>query len=223
MATRTLRYAMPGVVFVTAFWLSGAFRDRAPAPESPLPDPVPCEHAEPPPGDSPPSQLEIDSRLHGCQTVSYASLGRFLSSRGVNLAATGNPDPAGELYAGAGDALGVPKIDSRLGERSFHTTAGATKLFDIFLQAAPEIIANIGDPQKAPACSYVGQNKPMFEEDGSCVYESVSCLLGRPARDEDMLLCDALVKKANPADPSDVDKKRRIAVATILAAGNTCE
>ena len=96
---------------------------------------------QPPATDTPaagqPLPLDIASRMHGCQKVAYASLGRFLTARGVNLALTSTPPSAGQLYAGAVAAFGVPAPDSRLREPSFLTTAGSTKLFDIFMEAAP--------------------------------------------------------------------------------------
>ncbi len=134
------------------------------------------------------------------------------------------PATPGFLYQSGIDAFGVPKIDSRQGEKDGHTTASAMRLFDIFIQAAPQIIANIQDPQKAPACVLQGQTHPMFDPlDGSCVEESVSCLLGTPATDDHLLLCNLIVDKANPNDPVDVQKKQYIAVASILAAAHSCE
>lgn len=134
------------------------------------------------------------------------------------------PATPGFLYQSGVDAFGVPKIDSRQGEKDGHTTASAMRLFDIFIQAAPQIIANIQDPQAAPACVLQGQTHPMFDPlDGSCVEESVSCLLGTPATDDHLLLCNLIVDKANPSDPVDVQKKQYIAVASILAAAHSCE
>ena len=94
---------------------------------------------------------------------------------------------------------------------------------DIFIQAAPQIITNIGDPQKAPACTLNGKNLPMFAADGSCVEESVSCLIGLPATEDHMLLCNLLVDKADKKNLTDVAKKRNMAVATLLAASHTCQ
>src|SRR5206468_1242486 len=108
------------------------------------------------------------------------------------------------LYITGKEALGVPKLDSRIGEKDEHTTASAVRLMDIFVQAAPQIIANIGNPLKAPACTHNGVNKPMFDlSDGSCVAQSLTCLLGEPASDDHLLLCNLIVQKANPADPAD--------------------
>lgn len=166
---------------------------------------------------------QIRTRLHSCGKIPYASIGTFLASRGVNIQSI-TPKSAGFLYQSGGDALGVAKFDAREGERLFHTTAGATKLFDIFVQAAPEIIANIGDPTKAPACVLNGASNPMFDAmDGSCVRESLSCIMGRPAREDDLILCDLMVAQADPNNMADVQRKRTIAVAAFLSAAHTCE
>lgn len=133
------------------------------------------------------------------------------------------PATSGYLYFTGKDALGYPKLDSRLGEKEEHSTASAMKLMDIFIQAAPQIISNIGEPAKAPACTMNGKNKPMFALDGSCVEESVSCLLGIPATDDHMLLCNLLIDKANKNDFNDLIKKRNIAVAVLLSAAHSCQ
>jgi hypothetical protein len=128
------------------------------------------------------------------------------------------------LYLSGKEALGVPRLDSRMGEKDEHTTASAVRLMDVFVQAAPQIIANIGNPVKAPACTRNGVNKPMFDpSDGSCVEQSVTCLLGVPATDDHLLLCNLLVQKANPVDPADVDEKRLLAVAVLLSGTHACE
>ena len=167
---------------------------------------------------------EVRSRLHSCTKIPYAALGEFLMSRGVNLNATssaGAPKTAGELYKTGTDAMGVARFDAREGETYFHTTAGATKLFDIFVQAAPEIIANI---QSVDACKINGAGKPMFDATtGACVYESLSCIMGRPATDDDMTLCNLMLAQAAKGDPKDLTTKRNITVAAFLSAANTCE
>ena len=167
---------------------------------------------------------EVRTRLHSCTKIPYASLGDFLTSRGVNLAATSSgsaPKTAGELYKSGTDALGVARFDAREGETYFHTTAGATKLFDIFVQAAPEIIAGI---QNVDACKINGTAKPMFDATtGACVYESLSCIMGRPATDDDLTLCNLMLAQAAKGDANDLTIKRNITVAAFLSAANTCE
>jgi hypothetical protein len=167
---------------------------------------------------------EIRTRLHSCTKIPYASLGDFLTSRGVNLDATssnGAPKTAGELYKQGTDALGVARFDAREGETYFHTTAGATKLFDIFVQAAPEIIANI---QNVDDCKLNGVGSPMFDPTtGACVQQSLSCIMARPATPDDMALCNLMLDQAKKGDMNDLTLKRNITVAAFLSAANTCE
>jgi hypothetical protein len=160
---------------------------------------------------------EIRTRLHSCSRLSYASIGAFLTSRGVDLAKTsqpGQPPTAGEVYKAARDALGAARFDVRQAESFTYTVAGGTKLLDIFIQSAEEIIANV---KTATACG----GEPMFDATtGACVYSSFSCILGRPATPEDLVLCNEMLKNAPAAE---LDNRRRVVVATFLSAGNTCE
>jgi len=165
---------------------------------------------------------EIRTRLHGCTKLRYAALGDLLSSRGVNLAATapnGQPKTAGQLYAEGKDALGIAKFDARESETFFHTTSGAAKLFDIFVQASPEIIANI---QNAAACKVNDVGAPMFNPDDTCNEQALACVMGRPPKDQDLVLCNLMVGQ-NDGTPADKDRKKQVAVAAFLSASHTCE
>jgi len=147
---------------------------------------------------------------------------------GSNEAADGycvaKPSTAAFLYFTGRDAFGVPKLNSRRAETEEHSTASASKLMDIFIQAAPHIIANIGDPVKAPACTLGGKNRPMFDTlDGSCVPESLSCVLGMPASDDHLLLCNLIVAKATQGDAADLARKRAIAVAVLMSGTHACQ
>lgn len=165
---------------------------------------------------------EVAAKLHGCRKFRYDTIGTMLTERGVDMTNV-TVDSSGELYATSLDTFSVPKMDSRRAEKDGHTTASAMRLFDIFVQAAPEIIANIQNPALAPACVLNGQTRPMFAADGSCVEESISCLMGMPATEDHVLLCNLILDKADPLDAEDVTRKQHIAVATILAAAHSCE
>jgi hypothetical protein len=223
--SRVLRFAMPGVVFAVAFALSAAHSAAEDARRASVVAGAFAHTPTPPPPmhvgieDLP---LDVSSRLHGCQKISYTALGNFLKARGVNIASTTN-NSAGQLYAQATTTLGIPTLDSRSREPSFLTTAGASKVFDIFVAAAPEIIANIGNPTLAPACTVTSMNSPMFDSSGACVENSVSCLIGRPATANDMILCNLALSEADPNVPADVTRKQEIAIATMLAAAHLCE
>ena len=158
---------------------------------------------------------EVRSRLHSCQKLQITTLRNLLTDFGVNLDATGNPPTAGQLLANGGTALGQSNYAARMGEDIVWTAAGAAKTFDIFVQAAPEIIAAMPN---LPQCQIDGVGSPVFNEDGSCNEDAVSCLIGRPATADHLAICKDLVDNA-----SDVEKGRNIAVAALLSAAHTCE
>jgi hypothetical protein len=165
---------------------------------------------------------DVRTRLHSCSKLTFTQLGEFLVSRGVNMAMPGqNGVPsAGELYnlASTKDALGVANYDARMGEAYYYTISSATKMFDIFVQAAPQIIANI---QNMPECQVNGVGNPMFDPvTGKCDFNALSCIMGRPALDEDLTLCNLMISQATPAE---LDNRKKITVAAFLAAAHTCQ
>jgi hypothetical protein len=161
---------------------------------------------------------EISTRMHSCQKLKYATLGNVLTALGVNLnstAAKGAPQTAGQLYKGGAQAMGVANYGARVREAIEGTTAGDTKLFDILVQAAPEIIAAV--PNSA-SCKTAGVAAAMFDAQGNCTPAGVSCLQGATATQAQVDLCtSALTEGSTP------QIGQAIAVASILAAAHTCE
>jgi hypothetical protein len=155
----------------------------------------------------------IATRMHSCQKMKYATVGNVLAQLGVNMNGTGTS--AGALYKGGAQALGAPNYAARVPEAIALTTAGATKLFDIFVQAAPEIIKAM--PTNA-SCTAAGTATNMFNSDGTCTAAGVSCLAGAPASKAQIDLCNSIAGAGStPASG------QAIAVATILSAAHTCE
>ena len=81
------------------------------------------------------------------------------------------------------------------------------------------MIANI---ENAEACKIEGVGFPMFDAEGACVRQSLSCVMGRAAKDEDMILCTQLAQDHN-GTPADISRKQQLAVAAFLSAAHTCE
>jgi hypothetical protein len=157
----------------------------------------------------------ISSRLHGCGKLSYDTVGRLLSSFGVDPQRMSTPPSAAELYAGGAAAFGAANYPSRARETLQLSTGSALKLFDIFVQGAPEIIASMTSIDR---CVVGGLGSAMFDRHGLCTLEGITCLKGSPAREEERILCNQIVSLASsPANG------RSIAVAAILAATHTCE
>jgi hypothetical protein len=154
------------------------------------------------------------SRIHSCPKMKYDTLGTILASRGVNLANT-TALSAGRMWRESDQALAAPNYGARQREGRELSTATASKMFDIYVQAAPEIIAAM--PTRAE-CTVAGVGTEMFNASNQCNADGIACLLGVPATPSHLELCNLTVSRA-----SDVEKGKRIAVASLLAAGQTCE
>lgn len=175
------------------------------------PAPDPYEELERIQREGPP---RYTSRVHGCTKVRYATLGNVLTSRGVALGATGDTT-AGNIYTRGAAALGAPNYGARVRETLDLGLATTAKLFDIFVQAAPEIIANL--PNR-PECKLNGIGAPLFDAQDQCNPDGVSCLLGVPATATHLQICNQTVAQA-----ADVESGKRLAVAVLASAAHTCE
>jgi len=158
---------------------------------------------------------EVRTRLHSCQKLQNTSLQNTLVSLGVNIDATANVPTAGQLIKGGGGALGAASYDARVGEAIVWSAAGAAKLFDIFVQAAPEIIANLPNVDQ---CKVDGVGPAMFNDQNQCNADAIACITGRPATASHVAICNKVVASA-----SDVEKGKLIAVATLMSAAHSCE
>ena len=157
---------------------------------------------------------EYSSRVHSCPKIRYATIGRLLASRGVDMGTTGETQ-AGRMYATGDQALGAPNYGARSRENIELTTASASKLFDIFVQAAPEIIATMSS---RPECTVGGVGAEIFNQFDQCTPDGITCLIGVPATAGHIELCNQIVSRA-----SSVEKGKYIAVASLMAAAHTCE
>lgn len=162
---------------------------------------------------------EVVATLHGVQKISYAALGKMLGDFGVVLTPTagGSRPPmatgsltAAELYTDGKNALGAPVYASRTPEMMVPSTSALAKEYDIFLAAAPEIIANIAQSKRCPGVVLV--------ENAQLTTDGISCLMGKPATPEHVALANKMI-----AEATDQAQGTSIAVATILAAAHISE
>lgn len=153
------------------------------------------------------------SKVHSCPKVRVATLGAVLSGLGVNVAST-TALSAGDLYRTGFNALGGANYANRIRENIAITTSGASREFDIFAAAAPEIITAMTAPASTARCPGV----ELFSASNTCIPEGITCLIGSPATLHHIDFCNLTVSSA-----SDVTVGKRLAVATMLAAAYTCE
>ena len=231
---KTTKNILAGIVLATALGMIGCAAD-------PQPGPGPDDY-EPPPTAPPPTSgnedttfdhdntttdpfellaqqgeegpPEYSSRLHSCPKMRYVTIGRLLASRGVD---TGDATElsAGQIYSDADQALGVANYAARIPENTELTTSSAAKLFDIFVAAAPEIIANMPSQE---SCTVGGVGARMFNDLGQCTPDGISCLIGLPATPAHLELCNIIIN-----DASTPERGQIIAVAALAAAAHTCE
>ncbi len=155
---------------------------------------------------------EISTKMHSCEKMHYAVVGNVLKQLGVNMAATGTTSAA-VLYKNGSQAMGAPNYGARVPESIELTTAGATKLFDILVQAAPEIIAAIPNVAKKNGAAI-----QMFDASGKCTADGIAFIQGAPATQAQIDLCNNVLGSASSAQIG-----QTLAVATLMAAAHTCE
>jgi hypothetical protein len=120
---------------------------------------------------------------------------------------------AGVIYKNGSQAMGAPNYGARVAEAISLTTSGATKLFDIFVQAAPEIIAafpNVAKKAGAPVA--------LFDGGGKFTMDGIAFLQGAPATQAQLDLANNVLGSASTAQIG-----QTLAVATLLSAAHTCE
>lgn len=156
--------------------------------------------------EGPPS---FTARMHSCPKVRVRTLGNVLGSLGVT---TGE---AIDLFTSGFNALGGPNYQNRIRENINITTSSASREFDIFAAAAPDIIAAV--PTLA-RCQTNGVGAQLFDASNACRLDGITCLIGQPAQAAHLDFCNITVTSA-----ADIETGKRIAVAALLAAAYTCE
>lgn len=152
---------------------------------------------------------DVVARLHGAQKIPYSTLGTLLADLGVDMTSQ-TPGSAAELYRDGFQALGAPIYPNRVPEMAIPSTSSLAKQYDIFVAAAPEILANFATSKRCTGVTLVANGQ--FTQDG------ISCLIGKPARPEHVTLANDLVAQA-----PDATTGQQIAIATLLEAAHTSE
>lgn len=168
---------------------------------------------------APPEYL---ARIHGCKKIKVSTLGRMLTSRGVDLNDVTQFSP-GDLYQSSDIPMGAASYDVLLRENMSLTTSAAVRSFDIWIAAAPVIESAMQDTGVA-ACDSAGTPVRMFNAAGACTIEGIECITGRQATAAHLEICNRGIQDAvDDSDNFDEVKGRQLAMSTLLAAAHTCE
>jgi hypothetical protein len=156
------------------------------------------------------------SRVHSCPKIRVRTLANVLRSLGVDMNEAGAVSAAG-LYNSGFNALGGPNYANRIRENINITTSAASREFDIFAAAAPQIIANLNTLER---CKVNGVGAELFDANNDVRVDGVTCLLGFPAQAAHIEFMNITV---HSPDVTSIDAGKNIAVAALLAAAYTCE
>lgn len=168
---------------------------------------------------APPDYL---ARIHGCKKIKISTLGRMLTSRGVDLNVVDQFSP-GDLYQSSDIPLGAAAYDARLRENMSLTTSASVRTFDIWIAAAPIIEAAMQGAGLA-ACDNAGTPVRMFNTAGACTLEGIECITGRQATAAHLEICNRGTQDAVDDNGNfDEVRGRQLAMSTLLAAAHTCE
>jgi hypothetical protein len=154
------------------------------------------------------------SHMHSCAKVKYETLGQVLRSVGVNTAST-TALSAGDLYRSGANAMGAANYANRIRENVGITTSGASRMFDIFAAAAPEVIEAMPNLER---CKVNDTPAVLFNDANQCEPSGIACLIGAPPQAAHLDLCNQTIINA-----SSIDVGKRMAVAVMLAAAYSCE
>jgi len=166
---------------------------------------------------------EVSTRMHSCGKMKYATLGNVMRNVGINM--TGNGTTPNGLYTSGAGALGRPDYANRISEGTDLSTAGAVRLYDIFVAAAPQIITAMPTNVR---CQVAAAPTSMFDAAGTgCTMNGIACLTGAPATQAQKDLCDSAIasntteKIGTAATAPTIGQV--VAVASVLAAAHSCE
>lgn len=155
----------------------------------------------------------FSSQMHSCAKMQISTLGTVLTSLGVNLN-NNTAGSAGQLFKTGTSSMGAASYVNRIRENAAVTAAQAQRLFDIGASAASEIITAM--PTLA-RCQVGGAGPAMFDASNQCTLAGITCLIGTPATQTHVDLCNQAVAASN-----DVATGKRLAVAAMFAAAYTC-
>ena len=164
------------------------------------------------------------ARIHGCKKIKIGSLGRILTSMGVDIQNGGAFTPA-DLYQSADIPMGAARYDSLQREASALSTSAAVRAFDIWIASSPIIESTMADGVGLARCQTAGGTPvEMFTTGGACTIAGIECITGRQATAAHLEICNRGTQDAVDDNGNfDAARGRQLAMSTLLAAAHTCE
>jgi len=161
-------------------------------------------------------------RMHVCGKITYDTLGRILTTRGIATGIASPPaDSAARLYQTGANIMGVANYPARVAEADRNSTGGLTRLFDMFLAVADELLPSAAIDRLGSGTACPGTT--LFDASNNCNADGFACLLGVPVSTVQLAECSASVKRIASLTSNDILRAKRMAVATIASSNFLCD
>jgi hypothetical protein len=162
-------------------------------------------------------------KLHSCGKIQVDTLGRILSTRGVNTA-NAVLHSAGLLYTGGKNVLGSANYPQRVAESDRNTTGGLVRLYDIVIAAVEELLPNATTDRLGSAPGSPCAGATLFNTDNTCNADGIACFMGVPPTSGQLSLCNSMVQNPDvPFEMNNILVRKRLAIAALASPVFLCD
>jgi hypothetical protein len=117
--------------------------------------------------------------------------------------------------------MGVANYPARVAEADRNSTGGLTRMFDMMLAVAEELIPTATTDRIGTGTACPGAT--LFNADNTCNADGFACLLGSPLTTVQLTECSNGVKRIASLTSNDIMRAKRMTVATIASSAYLCD
>lgn len=173
--------------------------------------------------------VEKSQRMHACGKITYPTLSRILSRRGVTVTAgaqctdaNGSFDcTSGSLYVSGNLVLGTANYPARVSESDRNSTGGIVRMQDILIAAA-EMLVTSTNPTGTFAAGTDCAGASLFNTGtpATCNPDGIACYVGVPLTQGQLTLCNQML-----ADPTNTDPliAKRLTLSALASSIFLCD
>lgn len=172
--------------------------------------------------------VEKSQRMHACGKITYPTLSRILSRRGVTVTAgtqctdaNGSFDcTAGSLYVSGNLVLGTANYPARVSESDRNSTGGIVRLQDILIAAAEALITGANPTGSFTSGDCMGASLFNAGTPATCNADGFACFVGVPLTQGQLTLCNQML-----ADPTNTDPTiaKRLTLSALASSIYLCD
>lgn len=155
--------------------------------------------------------VEKSQRMHACGKLTYPTLSRILSRRGVTVTAgaqctdaNGSFDcTAGSLYVSGNLVLGTANYPARVSESDRNSTGGIVRMQDILIAASEMLVTSTNQTGTFAATGNDCAGASLFNAGtpATCNADGFACYVGVPLTQGQLTLCNQMLADRDINDP----------------------